>query len=906
MIMMRLERKGNRFMMRYGKSLIFIGVVIFMSFAIASCMQIEVEEAMPAANQAEPIDIIALRADLPPVPDDIEFSKAAGFYNDSVMVELKNSTDDYTLDIRYTTDGSEPTASSSKYTSSIRKNADSDRTVLRGLVVRAALFEGEKRVSRIFTNTYILGYSMRERFDVPVVCVSTGNENLWNHEYGIFADGRLREEWWESQPPRSRPDGTTVFTAPANWWQRGIEWERPSYVEIFEPDGTRVVAQDAGLRIHGGWSRGNGTQRSLRIFARSEYDPDQPTFDYDIFPNNTTRDGTNTRITSYKRLLLRNGGNDFGSTRIRDEVTQDIADLYGLDMQNSRAAVIFLDGEVYGIIQIKQTYSRFTLQDTYNAPNDNFTILKQATSSGGYRATEGDPIEESNYASLVKNISRGLAKTEDGREEIERLMDVYDVLKYYAFQIYIGNGDWPHNNFKLYKYNEPELNAGNVKRLDGRWRYLLYDTDFGMGLAGDYKTNILASCMNKGDGGLFAGLMQSDEYKNMFAKLMCDLINVYYTRDILYYYIGVRSLEIVREIPLQLGRTGWNQNVAVMYDWVERRPAVIYTQLTRQLRLSGGLYQIKITQNTEGGSVHINQFELTDANWTGSHYENTGAEINAAALPGWKLEKWIINGTDVYDAVISLDEYISDGSVDIEAIFVKDSSLGGILVINELYYAETDDNANNEDKTGAYIELYNPTNSEISTDAYSIIIHNHDENTETTHKFTSQTVAPFSYLTLTLAENNLKSGRDEVRLMRSDTVQESVYLPECKAGESYGRYPDGGEKFVYLQTLTDGTANNLGGGRVNIFEYMKNKVILTGRLQDKTVVPIRLDGETYVPLAAFDEYNGNNPREVVSMAKKGAIDMNGDLYVPISVFDGTRVLINEIILEKFNSVIIYK
>jgi len=346
-----------------------------------------------------------------------------------------------------------------------------------------------------------------------------------------------------------------------------------------------------------------------------------------------------------------------------------------------------------------------------------------------------------------------------------------------------------------------------------------------------------------------------------------------------------------------------------MYDWVERRPAVIYTQLTRQLRLSGGLYQIKITQNTEGGNVHINQFELTDANWTGSHYENTGAEINAAALPGWKLEKWIINGTDVYDAVISLDEYISDGSVDVEAIFVKDSSLSGILVINELYYAETDnneDNEDNEDKTGAYIELYNPTSSEISTDAYSIIIHNHDENTETTHKFTSQTVAPFSYITLTLAENNLKSGRDEVRLVRLDTVQESVYLPECKAGESYGRYPDGGEKFVYLQTLTDGTANNLGSGRVNIFEYMKNKVILTGRLQDKTVVPIRLDGETYVPLAAFDEYNGNNPREVVSMAKKGAIDMNGGLYVPISVFDGTRVLINEIILEKFNSVIIYK
>ena len=885
-------------MKKYSKFLIFAVVIYIILFATVSCAEHN-STAIPAVNpSADPVDIAMLRANAPPPTEDIEFSLPSGFYNDSVRVELTNRTEDYTLNIRYTTDGSAPTASSSLYSNGIRRSADSDRNNVTSLVIRAALFEGEKIVSRIFTNSYILGYKMEERFDVPVVCVSTGNENLWNHDYGIFADGRLREEWIARQPGRARVE----FTSPANWWARGKEWERPAYVEIFEPDGTRVIAQDAGIRIHGGWSRGNGTQRSLRIYARSEYDPNQTSFDYAIFPNNTSLDGTNKSITSFKRLTLRNGGNDFGSTRIRDEVTQDIAALYGLDMQNSRAGVIFLNGELYGILQIKHTLNRFTLKDLYNAPNDDFTVLKNGSSGGGYRASDGDPAEERNYTTLVKEISRGLARTEEGRKELEEQMDVYNVLKYYAFQTYIGNGDWPHNNYKIYKYNAPELNAAGVNQLDGRWRYWLYDTDFGMGLAGDYRTDILGSCIrNKGDGGLFSGLMQSDEYKSIFVKLMCDLINVYYTNDNLFYYIGARSLEIVREIPLQLSRTGWNQQVTVMYEWVDKRPAVMYNQMTRHLKLDKSIYQINLKQNTEGGNVYINEFELSDTSWIGQHYENTGAEMSAVSLPGWKLEKWIINGKNVNDKVILLDKYISDDNIDIEAVFIKDNTLDGVLVINEINDIYYDVNGEH-----SYIELYNPTNSEVSTEMYSLVIHNHDENTQIRHEFGSQTIAPFSFTTVYFYDFTLKSDRDEIRLIYSDTVRESMYLPNLEENESYGRYPDGGDKFVYLQKSTPNAKNELGSERIKEFEYMKNRVLLTGRLQDKSIIPIRENGQVYVPLAAFDDYNGSNPRAIQNMAKEAAVTINGGLYVPLSAFEGTQVRINEIIVDRLNSVIIYK
>jgi hypothetical protein len=419
-----------------------------------------------------------------------------------------------------------------------------------------------------------------------------------------------------------------------------------------------------------------------------------------------------------------------------------------------------------------------------------------------------------------------------------------------------------------------------------------------MGLAGDHNTNILSACLNnKGDGGLFAGLMQSDEYKNIFIKLICDLINVYYTRDNTFYYIGARSLEIANEMPLHMGRTNWNNNTALMYEWVEKRPAAMYRQIERSFK-PGSLYDINLKQNIEGGNAYINEFKLTDKSWWGQHFMYTWAEMSAKPLPGWKLEKWVINGEDIYDAVIRPERYIHASTVNIQAIFVKDNSLEGTLVINEVHY----------DSGGSgygYIELYNPTNREVSTDIYSLVIHNHDENTQTVRGLGAGVVAPFSHILIN-PEYIMKGGRDEIILTRSEQSINSIALPELKRGESYGRYPDGGDKFIYLQKLTPNAANELGSDRITVYEYMKNRVMPTGRLQPKNLTPIRENGQIYVPLEAILEYNGDNPDSIHRIARNEAIQINGKSYVPLSAFDGTRVRINDVILDRLNSVIIYR
>src|SRR5690625_5687340 len=52
-----------------------------------------------------------------------------------------------------------------------------------------------------------------------------------------------------------------------NYYQRGRNWEREISFEFFEVNGERAIAQNAGVRIHGGTSR-RYAHKSLRIYAR--------------------------------------------------------------------------------------------------------------------------------------------------------------------------------------------------------------------------------------------------------------------------------------------------------------------------------------------------------------------------------------------------------------------------------------------------------------------------------------------------------------------------------------------------------------------------------------------------------------------------------------------------------------
>ena len=157
---------------------------------------------------------------------------------------------------------------------------------------------------------------------------------------------------------------------------RGRESERKIYLEVLEPDGTAVISQKAGVRVYGGWSRAN-LQKSLKLYARKEYDPVNNKFRYEFFPHKRGGSGDGTIIDSFKRLVLRNCGNDNGFAFIRDELFQTLAGQAGYkDYQAVRPAAVFINGEYRGHLWLHEVYCDEYFKENYGDFEGTFEILE--------------------------------------------------------------------------------------------------------------------------------------------------------------------------------------------------------------------------------------------------------------------------------------------------------------------------------------------------------------------------------------------------------------------------------------------------------------------------------------------------------------------------------------------------
>ncbi|MBE6862946.1 MAG: hypothetical protein E7497_08665, partial [Ruminococcus sp.] len=265
-------------------------------------------------------------------------SQQSGFYDSSFQLSL-SSESGYT--IRYTLDGSDPTAESSIYSSPISVNDISNqpnvlsartdicapsqwgsisapkKPVDKAFIVRAAAFDKNGNMSDIVTGSYFIGYGNRASYykNLKVFSIVTDSDNLYDREKGIYVLGKVYDDWRNGpEYDSSTPDWST----PANYTQKGAEWEREATMEIFE-NGSLSVSQNIGIRIHGGATR-SAAQKSFNVYARSEYGESK--LEFDLFSGNLKNKYDGDAITEFDSFMLRNGGNDAQYTRFRDKLNQ--------------------------------------------------------------------------------------------------------------------------------------------------------------------------------------------------------------------------------------------------------------------------------------------------------------------------------------------------------------------------------------------------------------------------------------------------------------------------------------------------------------------------------------------------------------------------------------------------------
>ena len=411
----------------------------------------------------------------------VRYSVPAGVYGEEIYVDL--STEEQGAEIYYTLDGSIPTKASLKYEGEYVAIADrtpepnkytsvwsspydwegegnfsyNPNPQYKATVVKTRLYFPKEDIwsEDIWTNTYLIGAD----YSLPVVSLSIEEELLFDEDSGICVPGDAYEHYMattkEINPePRKRIGNYNS--------DRKVS----AYLEYFSEAGSKVMENQVTMRICGNISRGSG-MKSFAVYAWG--DETTGMFSYPIF-GDECRDKDGNVIDSFTSIRLRNFGNDWRRSKFRDILGQSLVKELDLGYQAYQPAIVLINGEYYGLCEIRENRDEKYFEEHFEVPEDNFQEIKIAD-LGGAPATD----DEQEFLELFFYAKSHDLSVEENYQYVEERLNVERFLDYVLVQLYIQNIDWRGNNCNFFK--SKQVKEGSAYE-DGRWQVLLYDVDY--------------------------------------------------------------------------------------------------------------------------------------------------------------------------------------------------------------------------------------------------------------------------------------------------------------------------------------------------------------------------------------------------------------------------------------------
>ena len=422
--------------------------------------------------------------------------------------------------------------------------------------------------------------------------------------------------------------------------------------------------------------------KSFRLTARNEYETGKDMFYYEFFPGLMSKTKDKYVVDSFKHLILRNAGNDYNGTMFRDALMQRISAGAGIDFQQYRPVSVYVNGEYWGIMNLREFLNNDYVATHYNLDSSKITILTNNLYDGGPRFGERD------FTRMISQVRRQNMADQTQYEEIQKMMDTDNFIRYCAVQVYLANNDWPHNNVRLWKYNtfDGEYDENAQYGADGLFRWMLKDTDFGFGLVGQYNQDTLGWLISNNE--LFRSLMKNEQFARDYVNITCDFLNDIFLPEKVIDEINNVQLGIAAEIPYHLDRwkdsaggseARWNSNIAGMRRFSEQRPDFVLRYLKKHFSLKNEI-QLSVVRS-EGGYVIVNSIDLSKTKsfilnnyWSGTYFQDVPVNITAVAYPGYEFAGWeksSDNASFIDDQGNPFNRVVLTGDSEIQAIFRK-------------------------------------------------------------------------------------------------------------------------------------------------------------------------------------------------------------------------------------------
>lgn len=527
-------------------------------------------------------------------------SKLSGVNNSSFYLKMSHSNT-IPCKLVYTTNGSDPTFSSSTYTDSI--------LVYQKTVIRAKVFPLNPNGGYLPSQQSVASFLFNVSHDTPILLVTTDEENLYGPT-GIFD----------------------------NW---STDWVKPANaVYLNEGLGHPFVFQrQTAMRMDGGAGGSRSQpQHSFRLSFDHGALGESPVH-FPLIPDRTDR-------TKYSEIYLRNGSNqylnlpykDASQVRMMSEGTNNYYSSY-------RPISVYINGSYFGLYELREKFNSEYFEVHDGANKDSLELLSL---SYWYnlvlRAVEGNV---DHFWSSYADFQSLNALSSTYMTDADQIFDMKHYTDYIIAESWMGNVDWPGNNIKIYRSD----------KTNGRWRFALIDLELAMQPNGwtsctdNHISYMLGQSTNLPYINIWLKSIQNTAYKHYFINRFADLMNTSYRTDVLLARENQFFESMVTEMPNEFARWGDPNNISgqmqtfvnnheIFQNQLACRNEIVYVDLKSEFNLVKKIQLHLDVYPDSSGEIALNTIQPSTYPWTGFYFDGVPVNMIPKAKPGYQFSHW--------------------------------------------------------------------------------------------------------------------------------------------------------------------------------------------------------------------------------------------------------------------------
>jgi hypothetical protein len=445
---------------------------------------------------------------------DTHFSANRGYFTSPFDVAI--STDTPGAQIRYTLDGSPPTATTGLvYSSPVH--------IATTATLRAAAFLAGYTPSNVDTETYLFPADIAHQSGAGLPPSATWGSSGpdWAMDPDIVNDPTYSSSVVQSL--ESLPSVSLVLP----WndmfggngqgiYIQGSSTERAVSTEFFTADQSQNFQIDAAVEIQGGSSddRWKDDKLSMQLKFKAPYGPtklnenvfNDPQFDTDATTKFDTLilDGVLNNSWVHPDQVQRDR-----AMFVQDQVVADLQNMAGGAAPHGRYVQLYIDGVYWGVYYLHERPDDSFASTYLDGDKDDYDVLKHNPTT----VVSGGQTAVNDYASLLTAVRKSMTNTAN-YQAVTNMLDIDGFIDYMIINYYAGNTDWAQHNW----YASYDRVSGT-----GKWRFHSWDAEHVFESLSD---NLTTKNDTGGPTEIFLRLIANSEFKLKFddhvQKLMAN------------------------------------------------------------------------------------------------------------------------------------------------------------------------------------------------------------------------------------------------------------------------------------------------------------------------------------------------------------------------------------------------